>query len=193
MPLKIIFDFSENLVILFPDRKLLNNLMSTLSVSPSKSQDQQFHVARQARFGRAPRILPPAASIKSQRASRRRSDTEKAFESEFTRGAHLQRFQAVQQAVMQLGEVNERVCRSYATYSDSSGNQFAVIKPLSDGGLRIGVGDFEGISDANLDKSVGLGSSSRINCQFQLESFEVISGKQLGLLRRAYNAAVAQN
>jgi len=127
--------------------------------------------------------------IKPKRRSRRRSDIEKDFEEGFTRSAHLQRFRAVRDSVMSVGEVHERICRNYATYSDSSGNQFAVIKPLSDGGLRVGVGDFDEIDQSSLEPAVGLGSSSRVNNQFELESYEVISGKQLGFVRRAFLSA----
>lgn len=150
-------------------------------------EEPNFRVARQARFGRAPRVLPAEPTAK--RPARRRSDTEKDFESSFTRMAHLQRFRAIREAITKCGDVHERVCRNYATYSDSSGNQFAVVKPLSDGGLRIGVGDFDGIAEVIPDAASGLGGSSRINHQFELESFEAIGGKQLGWLRRAFNSA----
>lgn len=153
----------------------------------TKTKKTDFRVARQARFGRAPRVLPaqPAAAA----PARKRSDVEKDFESSFTRMAHVQRFRAVREAILKCGDVHERVCRNYATYSDSSGNQFAVVKPLSDGGLRIGVGDFDGIDEILPDAASGLGGSSRINRQFELESFEAVSGLQLGYLRRAFNSA----
>ena len=153
----------------------------------ARPEKSNFRVARQARFGRAPRVLPAEPTAK--RPARKRSEIEKDFESSFTRMAHLQRFRAVREAVMKSGEVHERVCRNYATYSDTSGNQFAVVKPLSDGGLRIGVGDFDGIAAEIPDGASGLGGSSRINHQFELESFEAIAGRQLGWLRRAYESA----
>ena len=152
----------------------------------STPKSRNFSVARMARFGRAPRVLP--RSVDTGRPARVRSDIEKDFESSFTRMGHLQRYKAVRQVIKHLGDVTERVCRNYATFSDSHGNQFAVVKPLSDGGLRIGVGDHEDASIALLDPASGLGSSERINHQFELESYQVLSGQQIGHLRRAYEA-----
>ena len=155
----------------------------------ARTRTPDHRAARQARFGRAPRVLPAEPTAK--RPARRRSDVEKEFEKSFTRMAHLQRFRAVREAILKCGDVHERVCRHYATYSDSSGNQFAVVKPLSDGGLRVGVGDFDGVAGLLPDEASGLGGSSRINHQFELESYEVVSGRQLGWLRRAFASAGA--
>lgn len=162
------------------------------AANPDSTPDTaaSYRVARQARFGRAPRVLP--AKPIAKRPARVRTDVEKDFEASFTRMAHLQRFRAVRTALLRIGDVHERVCRNYATYSDASGNQFAVVKPLSDGGLRVGVGAFEGIGARDdLSPATGLGSSSRIGHQFEIQSYQVIAGHQLGLLRRAYAAAAS--
>ena len=172
-------------------RRLVNlktrPLQSLIDSRPDTSHRSSYRVTRTARFGRAPRVV--AAKPSPRRAARVRSDVEKEFESNFTRMAHQQRFRSVREKLLELGEVTERVCRNYATYSDSHGTQFAVVKPLSDGGLRVGVGDFDGIAEHELAPAVGLGGSSRIQHQTTIESYEVVSGRQLGLLRRAYEAA----
>ena len=156
----------------------------------ANSRTRNFRVAARGRFGRAPRILPAARPVGGEKAKREaRSAAQKAFDGLFTRMAHRQRFRAVSEAIKLLGDVTERVCRSYATYSDSHGNQFAVIKPLSDGGLRIGVGEFADIDQLDLDPASGLGSSSRINRQFELASYEVISGRHIAMLRKAFAAS----
>ena len=163
-------------------------LMKSLNATRPTPAATKYRVARQARFGRAPRVLPARATAK--RPARVRSDIEKEFEANFTRIAHLQRFRAVRDAIEKLGDMSIRICRSYATFSDTSGNQFAVVKPLSDGGLRVGVGVYEGIDNTGLQPAAGLGGSSRINHQFEIAGYEVISGRQLGHLRKAYRDAL---
>ena len=166
--------------------------MSASLDAPAAPQPK-FRVARQARFGRAPRIqVNPAAKPDRNTPARRRSDAEKDFEAAFTRMAHLQRFRGVRDAIRALGEVTQRTCRGYATFSDAHGTQFAVVKPLPDGGLRVGVGDFPDIASRQLDPASGLGGSSRINFQFELPGHRVLSGQHIGLLRRAFRAASAE-
>ena len=178
-------DFSDFFVILLAQHQRPKPT-TPLSNETTYVQQPKFHVASQARFGRAPRILPNVSLKRT--APSPRSEVQRDFESSFTRTAHLQRFRAVRDALLQLGEVHQRTCRNYATFSDSHGNQFAVVKPLSDGGLRIGLGDFESISNRGLEPASGVGSSSRINYQFELDGHHALSGTQLGLLRRAYQA-----
>lgn len=161
-------------------------MRSAQTRSTLTSTDRNFKVAKQARFGRAPRILP--AQPVAARPSRVRSATERAFEASFTRGAHLQRFRGVRDGIELLGEVTQRTCRSYATFS-THGQQFAVVKPLSDGGLRIGVALPEDFDASGLDPASGLGGSSRVGHQFELQAHETLSGYQLGLLRRAFTDA----
>ena len=154
----------------------------TSSPAPARS----FTVQR-ARFGRAPRVVIPAQLSKPARPAR--TSASKAFDKKLSRMAHRLRFREVGKALAQFGDdVHERVCSSYATYS-VGGVQFAVVKPLSDGGLRIGVA----VEDAaRLEEPCGLGSSERINGQFELKSYEPLRRRGLGLLRAAYNEAVAE-
>lgn len=151
----------------------------------TSTSDRPFTVQR-ARFGRAPRVVIP--SQVSKRARPERTSSTKAFDKNFARMAHRQRFRTVARAMAQFGEdVHERICASYATYS-VGGQQFAVVKPLTGGGLRIGVA----VPDAEqLDEPSGLGSSSNINGQFQLKSYEPLRRRGLGLLRAAYEHAAA--
>ncbi len=158
------------------------------STTSSASSERDFRVAATSRFGRAPRILPVAQAPK--RASSRRSEVEREFEDGFTRAAHLQRYRGIRDSIQMLGDVTERVCRNYATFSNK-GQQFAVVKPLSDGGIRIGVALGEGCDVSDLDAASGLGGSSRVQHQFELESFEVLSGVQLSYLRRAFECAAS--
>ena len=157
---------------------------ATHTATPASARP--FTVQR-ARFGRAPRVVIPAQLNKPARPER--TSASKAFDKRFSRMAHRLRFREVAKAMAQFGEgVHERVCSSYATYS-VGGTQFAVVKPLSDGGLRIGVA----VPDATrLEEPCGIGSSDRINGQFELKSYQPLRRRGLGLLRAAYNKAVTE-
>lgn len=139
---------------------------------------------QRARFGRAPRVVIPAQLRKPVRPERTGADA--AFDKRFTRMAHRLRFREVGKAMAHFGDdVRERLCAAYATYS-VGGNQFAVVKPLSDGGLRIGVA-LPG--ERGLDEPSGLGSSGRITGQFELRSHEPLRSQEISWLRAAYDGA----
>ena len=161
--------------------------MPSAATRTSASAPARPFTVQRARFGRAPRVVIPAQLGKPARPAR--TSASKAFDKKFSRMAHRLRFREVGKALAQFGDdVHERVCSSYATYS-VGGVQFAVVKPLSDGGLRIGVA----VEDAaRLEEPCGLGSSERINGQFELKSYEPLRRRGLGLLRAAYNEAVAE-
>ena len=150
----------------------------------TSASDRPFTVQR-ARFGRAPRVVIPSQI--NERARPERTSSTKAFDKRFSRMAHRVRFRNVARAMAQFGDdVHERICASYATYS-VGGTQFAVVKPLSGGGLRIGVA----LPDADLlDDPQGLGGSSRINGQFELKSYEPLRKRGKSRLQRAYEAAL---
>ncbi len=148
----------------------------------------QPYVMTRARFGRAPRIVLPSQLKKTERPAR--TSTDSAFDARFTRMAHRNRFREIAKAMGHFGEVSERICKTYATYS-IGGTQFAVVKPLSDGDIRVGVALPE--TDEALAAPSGLGNSDRINGQFELASHEALNGAQLGWLRKAYNSAVAED
>ena len=154
-----------------------------MNTATRANSPHDFTIQR-ARFGRAPRVVIPSQIRKPARPERTSADA--AFDRRFTRMAHRLRFREVGKTMAHFGaDVHERLCAAYATYS-VGGIQFAVVKPLSDGGLRIGVGLPE---EDGLDVPSGLGGSARITGQFELRSHEPLRNREIGWLRAAYDAA----
>ena len=156
------------------------------AVTTRPSSTANFTIQR-ARFGRAPRVVIPS-QLKRTAPKPVRTSSDSAFDKRFSRMAHRLRFREVAKTMAHFGDVHERICKSYATYS-IRGVQFAVVKPLTDGRLRIGVALPD---DNDLNAPVGLGGSDRITGQFTLKSYEPLRGEQIGYLRSAFDGAVAE-
>ena len=97
------------------------------------------------------------------------------------------RYEAVLEAVGHMGE--DVVIQEYRDYATCTrGQQFAAIRPNSDGGITVGIAS-DAEDDMRLTACVGKWGSARICAQFELEVHQPIRGWQLGLLRRSYLAS----